>query len=251
MVLKKSPIYFDGEHYDSWTEREVDIPFYKEQVKKYGEPVLELGCGTGRITIPIARKGHEITGLDISKQLLERGKEKAEEEDLDIEWIRGDMKDFYLDRKFNLIFVAFNSIHHILTLEDMEKVLKNVKEHLKPDGRFIIEFFNPDLDILNRDPTEEHDVIEYEDPKGRGKVKITESTNYERANQIMHLKWFYELDGKVKEKEWSIRVWFPKEVEAIIKYNGLEIEHKYGDFDESPMTNNSAQHILICKKRQN
>jgi len=250
-VLKKSPIYFDGEHYDSWTEREVDIPFYKKQVKKYGEPILELGCGTGRITIPIARECHEIIGLDISEELLEKGKEKTEEGVLGIEWIKSDMREFYLNRKFNLIFVAFNSIHHILTLEDMEKVLKNVKEHLKLDGRFIVEFFNPDLDILNRDPTEQHEVIKYEDPEGRGKVKITESTDYERTKQLMHLTWFYEIDGEVREREWTIRVWFPKEVEAIIKYNGLEIEHRYGDFDESPMTNNSAQQILVCKKREN
>jgi len=249
MRAEELSIYFDGEHYDSWTEREVDISFYKEQVKKYGEPVLELGCGTGRITIPITMEGHEITGLDISKELLERGKEKAEEEDLDIEWIRGDMRDFYLNRKFNLIFVAFNSIHHILTLEDMEKVLKNVKEHLKPDGRFIVEFFNPDLEILNRDPSEEHEVTEYEGPEGE--VKVTESTNYERAKQLMHLSWFYESDGEKVEREWTIRVWFPKEVDAILKYNGFKIVHKYGDFEETPMTNNSAQQILVCKKRQN
>ncbi|MFW5952701.1 MAG: class I SAM-dependent methyltransferase [Candidatus Natronoplasma sp.] len=248
MRTEGKSIYFNGKHYDAWTERNTDIPFYKKQVKKYGDSVLELGCGTGRITIPIANEGYDITGLDLSKKQLERGKKKAEANGLDIGWINGDMRNFSLDKKFNLIFTPFNTIHHVLTLEYMEKMLENVKNHLNPDGRFIVEFFNPDLDILNRDPTEVHDVIEYEDPEGKGKVKITESTDYEKAKQLMHLTWYYSHDGSKKEREWTIRVWFPKEVDAIMKYNGFKIEHKYGDFDESPMTNNSAQQILVCRK---
>jgi len=246
MRAEELSIYFDGEHYDSWIERDVDIPFYKGQVERYDDPVLELGCGTGRITIPIAREGYEIIGLDISKQLLDTAREKSKKENIDIDWINGDMRNFSLNKKFKLIFIPFNTIHHILNLDDMEKVLKNVRKHLKPDGRFIVEFFNPDLEILTRDPTEEHEVTEYEGPEGE--VKVTESTNYERAKQLMHLSWFYESNDEKVEKEWTIRVWFPKEVDAILKYNCFEIEHKYGDFEESPMTNNSAQHILVCKK---
>ncbi|MBS3781482.1 MAG: class I SAM-dependent methyltransferase [Candidatus Thermoplasmatota archaeon] len=250
MVSEKSRIYFDGKHYDAWTEREIDIPFYKKQVKKYGEPVLELGCGTGRITIPIARDGHKIIGLDLSEKLLKRAKEKSKKDDLNIDWIIGDMRDFSLDKRFNLIFIPFNTIHHILTLEDMEKVLENVKEHLEPNGRFMVELFNPDLDILNRDPKEEHEVLEYKNPDGDEEIKVTETTDYEKAKQLMHLTWFYELDDEMVEREWTIRVWFPKEVNAILKYNGFKIEKKYGDFDESTFTNNSGQQIIVCEKRQ-
>lgn len=248
--MKGQSIYFDGTHYDTWTEREIDIPFYKKQVKKYGDPVLELGCGTGRITIPIAREGYDITGLDLSDRLLRRALDKAKSDDIDIKLIKGDMRNFSLEKSFNLIFIPFNSIHHILTLDEMEKVLNNVKKHLKPGGRFIVEFFNPDLDVLNRDPNEEHEVTEYQNPDGKGEVKVTECTDYERAKQLMHLTWYYDLEENTKKREWTVRVWFPREVDAILKYNDFEIEQKYGDFDESQMTNNSAQQILICKKRQ-
>ncbi|MEF8873872.1 MAG: class I SAM-dependent methyltransferase [Candidatus Thermoplasmatota archaeon] len=248
MKTKALPIYFDGKHYDAWTEREVDIPFYKKQVENYGDPVLELGCGTGRITIPIAREGYDITGLDISRELLRRGKEKAEKDELDIRWIEGDMRKFSLDRKFNLIFVPFNTIQHILSLEDLERVFENVKRHMNTDGRFIVEFFNPDLDILNRDPQEEHEVMEYDNPDGEGRIKITEKTSYEKAKQMLHLKWFYNFEDRRVTREWTSRIWFPKEVDEVFKYNDLEIEHKYGDFDESPFTNNSGQQIVVCKK---
>ncbi len=248
MVKESLPIYFDGEHYDAMTERKIDIPFYKRQVEKYGDPVLELGCGTGRITIPIAKEGHKIIGLDISKELLRRAKSKAEKSDLEIDWIRDDMRTFSLNKRFNLIFVPFNSIHHILTLEDMEMLLKNVKNHLRPEGRFIIEFFNPDLDILTRDPEEEYPVMEYDHPETRGSVEITEKVRYEKASQLMHLTWFYEYGDTTKKREWTNRIWFPKEVHEVLKYNGFKIEHKYGDFDESEFTNNSGQQIVICKK---
>jgi len=242
-------IYFDGEHYDGWTERTVDIPFYKEQVEEHGDPVLELACGTGRLTIPIAKEGNKIIGLDISKRLLKHAEKKASKEGLGIDWILGDMRNFSLDKKFKLIFVSFNSIQHILSLKDLERVFENVKRHLQPEGRFIVEFFNPDLNILNRDPQEEHEVMEYENPYGEGKVKITENTSYEKAKQILHLTWFYDFEDKKECREWTSRIWFPKEVDAVLKYNGLEIEHKYGDFDGSPFTNNSGQQIVVCKKK--
>ncbi len=248
MKKQPIPIYFDGKHYDAMTEREVDIPFYKRQVKKYGDPVLELGCGTGRITLPVAEESYRIIGMDISKELLKRAKEKAEEKNLQVKWIQGDMRNFSIDREFNLIYVPFNSIHHILSLEDMEKVLKNVKNHLKPRGRFIVEFFNPDLDILNRDPQEEYSAIEYEHPERDEKIEITEKVHYEKASQLMHLSWFYNFGDRTKKRKWTNRIWFPREVDAVLKYNGFEIEHKYGDFDESEFTNNSGQQILVCKR---
>jgi len=242
----KVPVYFDGMHYDAWTEREVDIPFYLDQVAEYGEPVLELGCGTGRITIPIAEEGWDIVGLDVSERFLKHAREKAQEEDLEIDWMRGDMRDFSLDEKFSLIIVPFNTIHHILELDGLERVLNNVKRHLKEDGRFIVEFFNPDLDILNRNPDDEHEILSYELPE-KGEIVVREKTNYRKADQLMHITWIFDSEEKEFFKEWIARVYFPKEVDTILNYNGFLIEEKYGDFDASPFTNNSGQQIVVCK----
>lgn len=210
---------------------------------------MELACGTGRLTIPIAKEHHDIMGLDISKPFLKHAEKKASEEDIYIDWIRGDMRRFSFEKNFGLIFVSYNSIHHILTLDALERVLKNVKEHLKKDGRFIVEFFNPDLEILNRDPEEKHESATYQDPDSGGEIKIMEKTRYHRARQLIDLTWFYESGDEVlMTREWTIRAWFPKEVDTVLKYNGFKIEHKYGDFDKTPFTNNSGQQIIVCKK---
>ncbi len=109
-MIKKDPHYLDGRHYDSLYSRVDDIQFYLDCVEEYGDPTMELACGTGRITIPLAEKGIDITGLDLSEMMLKRAKDKASKNDLDIDFIRSDMKDFSMDKNFNTILLPFNSI---------------------------------------------------------------------------------------------------------------------------------------------
>lgn len=241
-------VYFDAKHYDSWTNREIDIPFYINQINEYGDPVLELGCGTGRLTLPIAEKEYKVVGIDTSRILLNYGRKKRNKKNLDVKFIQADMRNFYLNQKFNLILIPFNTIHHILSLDNIEKVLDNVKNHLSEEGRFIVELFNPNFDILNRDSNKKHNVVTYKDPYTEKEIDIYEKTRYDTAKQLLHLTWFYETEADViKKREWKVRVWFPKEVDTLLSNNGFQIEQKYGDFDESPFTNNSGQQIIICK----
>ena len=104
-------LYSDGRHYDLGNKGQVaDIPFYLKQIDKYGGPVLELACGTGRITIPVAKKGIQITGLDVSTAMLAHARRKSRAEGLQIDWVEADCRDFSLDERFSLVFFPFNSI---------------------------------------------------------------------------------------------------------------------------------------------
>ena len=108
------PLYRDGRHYDALNSFLVaDIPFYEEEARKAGGLVLELACGTGRLTIPIARSGVEIVGLDLSASMLAHARTKAKALGVDIEFVEGDCRSFDLGRKFALIFMAFNSMQHL------------------------------------------------------------------------------------------------------------------------------------------
>ncbi len=166
-------LYSDGRHYDLKTDFKDDIPFYLHQIDKYGDPVLELMCGTGRLTIPIAEKGVNIVGVDVSDPMLQQAKSKAAAKGLDIQWVKADVRNFKLDKKFQVVFIPINSITHLHDLESFETCFRCIREHLAPDGRFVIDVFTPRLDILMRDPNNRYPLAQYDDPDGGGIVVVT------------------------------------------------------------------------------
>ncbi len=245
--------YLDPKHYDAMHPIEEDIEFYLECIKKYGDPTLELACGTGRVTIALAEEGVDINGLDVSEAMLKRAREKALEKDIDVEFIKGDMRDFSLDRSFNTILLPYNTIQRLIYLEEYEALFSKVHQHLSKEGRFIFEIFNPDFDILtdalNEDSDKESEVIEYDDPYGKGKVQITERTDFDPSTHILDMNWYYYINGELEAvKDWNLRILFPKEIDALLRYNGFKVEKKYGDYDKSKFSRDSKTQMIICRK---
>jgi 2-polyprenyl-3-methyl-5-hydroxy-6-metoxy-1,4-benzoquinol methylase len=246
-------LYWDGRHYDLQTENFVeDIPFYERQIDRYGQPVLELACGTGRITIPLAKKGVAITGLDVTESMLSLARQKAAKDAVEVDWVLADCRDFQLNRRFRLIFIPVNSITHLHRREDLEALFGRVKEHLHQKGRFIIDVFNPSLDILCRNPEKRFPVAEYEDPDGRGQVAVTENNIYDTTTQINHLKWYYRIGNKedVRVVENNMRIIYPYELDDLLHYNGFAVEAKYGDYNESSFDPSSPKQLTICRLKK-
>ncbi len=242
--------YIDARHYDKKMEsrkRSKDIPFYINKVKEYRSPILELACGTGRVTIPIAQKGISITGLDLLNTMLKEARRKSKETGVKIEWIEGDMTDFDLNKKFNLILIPGCAFNALLDIESIEKCLTCVKKHLEPNAGFLFDVFNPNLNILARDPSKTYPNAEYQDPDGRGLVTVSESTRYDKASQILYTTLSYSIAGKTISNELILRIFFPKELDALLKYNGFKINAKFGDFDQTPFTSDSRRQIFVCE----
>jgi SAM-dependent methyltransferase len=244
-------IYSDGRYFDlesgGITE---DIPFYLNQAAISGGPVLELGCGTGRITIPMAEAGFEMTGLDICKPMLDQARIKADEKGLGIVWIEADCRDFRINSRFGTIIFPFNGIAHLHDRESHEALFERVRAHLKPEGHFVIDWFNPSLEILLRGENKRTDCFEYEDPDGRGKVVVTESNHYDSATQINHVKWYYKIGDMPEDvRELNMRILYPQEFDNLLHYNEFEIVGKYGDHDESPFESSSRHQLIVCRAR--
>ncbi len=252
-TIPSNQFYNDPAHYDAqFREVESDITFYLEMAQKARGPVLELGCGTGRITIPLREAGIDITGLDISGAMLGFARKKARDKGLEIPLVRADCRNFSLDQKFALIFFPFNSMAHLHVIRDIEACFRCVKQHLADDGRFIVNVLNPDLELLTRAPGQHLLVSNYPDPGGRGMVHIMETSSYDLATQVLKLKWHYSMDdpeaGYVKELD--MRIFFPEELETLLFVNGFSILKRFGDFMKTPFSSRSLEQTLVCQLKR-
>ncbi len=243
-------LYASGLRYDlMWPELD-DLPFWLAQAREAGGPVLELACGTGRIAIPLAQAGFRVTGIDVAEGMLARAREKAAEQGVDVTWAHGDIRDFDLGQRFGLIIFPANALCHLLTLADFEAVMACVVRHLADDGRFILSVFVPDFGILMRDPAGRYPFAAYTRPEDGAGVQVWHRNVYRPETQINHITLFLLApDGKERPAgELDMRMVFPQELDALLKYNGLQIERKYGDFDGAPFGPGSGQQIPVCTK---
>ena len=139
---------------------------------------------------------------------------------------------------------AFN---WLLDLESVEKCLTSIKRHLNPNGGFIFDAFNPDLNLLVRDPSKTYPNAKYQDPDGGGLIIVSENTRYNKITQIIAVRLSYSIGDKTISNEMKLRIFFPQELDAILKYNGFKIYAKNGDFDQTPFTSDSKRQILVCQ----
>ena len=126
--------------------------FYVSEALKYSPPVLEIGCGTGRVTIPVAQVGVDIVGIDNSDGLLKIANEKVKNiKNIpgNIEFINADMRDFSIDKKFNLVIIPYRAFLHMHSVEDQKKTLINIWNHLAPDGHLMMNMFFPRIDVMD------------------------------------------------------------------------------------------------------
>jgi len=228
------------------------LDFYRRQIVRYGEPVLELACGSGRLTIPLAEAGVEITGLDISEEMLNLATLKASERGVKIPVVRGDVRSFNLGKEFKFIFIAAQSLTHLHEREEIENCFLSVRRHLTEDGRFLVELFNPSVKLLARDSDQRYSIGEYEDPKGGNRrVFVSEEVRYDAASQINHIQWFFQEEGESKRTvlSFGMRQFFPQEIDALLWYNGFLIEHKYGSYDEKEFSTGSPKQLIVCRSK--
>jgi SAM-dependent methyltransferase len=265
------PLYRNGRHYDALNSDLIaDIPFYVEEARRTGElnppycqkpwtvahQVLELACGTGRLTIPIAQIGVEITGLDLSPSMLEHARIKASQAGVEISFIEGDCRAFDLGRKFALIFMAFNSMQHLHDHASLAGLFSSVRKHLAPDGRFIFDVFNPKISILARSPDERRPEREYEDPDGRGTIVLEHTMLYDDASQVNRIKWYFSrrgpngLEPDFRVEDLHMRCFFPQELDLLVHSQGFEIVEKFGNFERKPFASGDPKQILVCRRNK-
>lgn len=226
--------------YDACFSHRKDVAFYVDIVKEVGGgSVLELGCGTGRVTYASIPYAGEIVGLDYSEARIEFANAKLEQFGTDYEnlqFIVGDMRDFELGRQFDLVIIPFRGFQHILTREEQKAAFTCIHNHLKPSGRLVFDLFNPSIPLLASDePFEEFSEgieIEVEDKKVSLSAKLEGRDYFTQtlaAQEIYHIK---STDGSEEKIILSFRsrYSFKDEVVSLLEICGFDVRHVWGDF---------------------
>lgn len=247
--MASDSLYTNSQVYDAMNDSLVeDTHFYLDELKNENGQILELACGTGRITCALALAKKSITGLDLSETMLREAQNKSKKMNLNIDWHLGNMTNFNLSRKFDVIFVGYNSVHHILTNQDFKKFLDSVKNHLKPNGRFLFDLFNPSIALLNRKNVRT-EMNNYIDPATGDYIFVNEENEYDAATQINHITYFYSKKNQLDfhSHPLKMRCYFPQEIDALLEYNGFKIVNKYGSFKKHAFVSSSSKQIFECK----
>ena len=242
--------YIDPERYDlaySWLTE--DIPFYVARAKEARGPVLEAGCGTGRVLIPTMQAGVDIDGLDLHSGMLEVLKRKAAALGFRPRLALADMRDFTMPRRYALITIPFRAFLHVLTTEDQLKTLRCVREHLEPGGALVLNVFHPSFDRLVEPDGEERLEQEFPHPETGLPVSIVSVVHRDRVNQILRaVMEIRESDargyvGAVHSHRFTLRWIYKAEMELLLRAAGFQRFEVRGGFDGRPLERDADEMV--------
>ena len=248
MIYDDAPDLYDA-HYLAYRD---DIPFYTRLAADTGGPVLELGAGTGRVTEALARAGHEVVAVDAAPAMLARARRRLEVAGLlcRVSLVEADMRDLSLGRRFPLVIAPFNALMHAYTLDDQDRTMAGVVDHLEDDGLFAFDLYaprhgprrvvrvEPEVGADAAGPGERHDVFLVQEVDELAQLATT--TYYHDT---------VGAGGVLTRRVTALRQRYYTrfEVERLCRAFGLRLE-VYGGFDRSRLTADSP--VMACLARR-
>ena len=251
--------YIDATLYDfEYRRRRSDIRFYRRLAHRIGGPILELGCGTGRLALPLARDGHQVVGVDLSGSMLARAGARiprlprAARQNLLL--VRGDMFALPLRRRFPLIIAAFNTLQHVYRSDDLVRLLVDLRRRLAPGGCIAFDVLNPDLDWLVRSSDRRWARTRFKHPDTGEPLVYTTNHEYDPVTQVVMIRIYYDppegATGKPRVVRLAHRQYFPEELKTLVANAGLSIAARFGGFGGEPLTGDCESQLLICCRKQ-
>ena len=236
-----------------------DADFYLATAKSLGGATLELGCGTGRLLLPLAEAGNRVCGLDLSPHMLERCRAKLTRIPRDVQdrvrLVEGNMVDFELGEQFQLVTFPFRSFQHLQSVSEQLACLRCAHRHLAPGGRLI-------LDLFQTDPRRMHDPEFFKEraipgeaalPDGRRLRLAERAVALHRAIQSNDVELIFYVthpDGRVERivNGFRVRYFFRYEVEHLLARAGFRVVELFGSFDRTPLQDDSTEMIFVAQE---
>jgi ubiquinone/menaquinone biosynthesis C-methylase UbiE len=230
-----------------------DIAFYLTRAKHIGGSVLELGCGTGRVAIPLVEDGREVWGLDLSETMLAQLRRKLERLPASVaarlHIVHGDMASFDLGRKFDLITAPFRAFQALAEKADQERCLRCVKAHLSDKGQFVMHVFKPKMVFDESWVQPESFDWEAVDPRiGKFVRRYEKRKRIDLDRQVLYVDLIYRVEGNQADivEPLSISYFYENQMRAFLQANGFRIIEEFGYFDSRPIAD-GPELIFVCQ----
>lgn len=261
-LIYRRPDDYDLEHEDD----DRDVQFYCELMRRLApQRVLELGCGSGRLTLALAEFAPHmdslIVGIDLEEAMLDRAREKARGLDAAarerLRLLNGDMRSWTADEPFDLVLIPCSSITHLLTLDDRLAVWKRVHGNLRPGGRFVIDITMPNIrafaESLQTPPRALMEVdSDTTDPETGRRLVRYRATSFDAWRQRATIRFFYDRfeDGRHERyvSDFESHVYFPDELRLLFLHTGFEIEAVYGDYRFREPRSSSREVVMVGRR---
>jgi SAM-dependent methyltransferase len=259
--------YQDAELYDfEYRERDEDIEWYREFAADEPGPILELGAGSGRITMPLAGDGHEVIALDRMPAMLARLRHKLTiDADLakQVRVMEADMTDIPLrPSSVGTVISPFNALMHLYRWDQLLACFRQVRRVLRPGGAFAFDVQLPDTEWLVWDPDVRHAVTYFTHPRTGARMVYSTNHEYDPATQVCHVRLYYD-DAPPRGRKFNARnppekpramahlahrQIFPEELRALVDAAGLELESVGGDFEGGALRRGCEVQLVVCRK---
>lgn len=237
--------YFDeavARRYDESNDPEFDPVVIETTVEVLAElagggRALELGVGTGRIALPLARRGVPVAGIDLSRAMVRRLRAKPDGREVQV--AIGDFATTRVEGSFSLVYLVFNTILNLTTQAAQAACFRNAAAHLQPGGRFVIEVGVPELQRLPPGETVLPFLV------GENRWGFDE---YDVANQGLVSHHFEIARGRARRLSIPFRYVWPSELDLMAELAGMRLEERWGGWTREPFTSESRQHVSVWQK---
>lgn len=232
-----------------------DVVMYREITTRQGGPVLELGCGTGRVALPLAEAGLVVVGVDFSTGMLAEARARSLDAgggSLPVTWVEADMRTVRLRRRFGAVLVPFGGLQHMATAGDVAAVLATVARHLAPDGVAIVDIEAPHPEDLQAGP--QPLVMHWTRPFRGGQVSKLVAVDGRPSEGLRDVTFHYDVQpaqGPLHRVSHSfeLRVITAGELELAGRLAGLELVAAYGDYELGPVSDGDSRFVAVFEHR--
>lgn len=232
----RDDIYADPAFYDAIAPDDPAMAAFYTEGLGAGQPVLELACGTGRFTLPLAASGADVVGGDADPGMLEAARRRLSGAGQAAQLLCLDMRDFDLGRRFDRIVITANGLLHLLDTADLLACLAAVRRHLSADGEFRFDIFVPSAALLSMPPGTRQPLGAGSFPSPLGPLTIAESIRYDPVRQLSTATWYWSLPGRpdFRITELVLRQIYPQELPLLLDKAGLSLTGRFGGFAREP-----------------